>query len=286
MRLTNVRPTHQGAPVAQLFRLGCAGVAVIAIAALTSIGLYAVVAGGVLFGAPGARSTPVAVPFLVTIQAAPITPTVVPIPSSTPMPSSLIPGLAQAPAPALVPPSPAASTVEGRPMTTAAPSSSTPVAAVLTPSPYGAASPRVEGPATPAQAELGHQAIHEGLMLEIVEIEPGWQARAADGALIRGRDGLDLLTIHVRLVNRTAELRYAADSDIVLVADDGARFAPRQVPPLREPHLLTLPVPPGDGVRGWLTYDVPAGSTPRRLQWSPTRPDRPRAEATFMLTLP
>ena len=43
-----------------LVRLGCAAVAVIAIAALTSIGLYAVVAGGVLFGAPSPRATPAA----------------------------------------------------------------------------------------------------------------------------------------------------------------------------------------------------------------------------------
>jgi hypothetical protein len=73
---------------------------------------------------------------------------------------------------------------------------------------------------------------------------------------------------------------------VALVAEDGARLAPRQVPPLRDPHLLTVPVPPGDSVRGWLTYETPAGTAPQRLQWSPTRPDRPRAEATYILALP
>jgi hypothetical protein len=90
----------------------------------------------------------------------------------------------------------------------------------------------------------------------------------------------------VRLANETAELRYVSEADLVLVADDGTRVAPRQAPPVREPRMLTLPVPPHDAVRGWLTYEVPAGQEPRRLQWSPTRPDRPRAEATYLLPLP
>jgi hypothetical protein len=55
---------------------------------------------------------------------------------------------------------------------------------------------------------------------------------------------------------------------------------------LHEPHLLTVPVPPGDTVRGWLTYDNLAGTTPHRLQGSPTRPDGPRADATSLLSLP
>ena len=264
----------------QLFRLGCAGVAVIAVAALTSIGLYAVVAGGVPFGAPSPRATPGAPTVLVTIQAAPVTPTLLPIPTWTPMPSSLIPGLGQPPAPALVAPSPAASS------TTLAQASSTPPPVALTASPAGAASPSTEGTANSAPPEVARQASHDGLTLEVVEAARSWQATGADGAPIGGRDGFELLTVHVRLVNRASDVRYVADSDIVVVADDGARFASRQVPPLREPYLLTLPVPPGDGVRGWLTYEVPAGSLPRRLQWSPTTPDRPRAETTFILALP
>ena len=101
-----------------------------------------------------------------------------------------------------------------------------------------------------------------------------------------GSCGSELVTVHVRLVNEAAEIRYVADTDLVLVADDGARLSPRQTPPLREPHLLTVPVPPREPVRGWLTFDVPAGLEPRRLQWSPTRPDRPRADATYLLDLP
>ena len=248
-----------------LVRLGCAAVALLAIAALTSIGLYAVVAGGVLFGAPGPRATPAAPPVLVTIQAAPVTPTPVVIPSSTPMPTSLIPGLGQPAVSALAPPSQS-------PVVTTSPAAATRPPAV-------AASPAV-------QPEPGRQAVHEGLTLEIVEVERGWQPRMPDGSPARTRDGQELLTVHVRLVNRAAELRFATDADLVLVADDGARYAPRQAPPPREPHLLTVPVPPGDTVRGWLTYEMPAGAAPHRLQWSPTRPDRPRAEATYLLGLP
>ena len=247
-----------------LFRLGCAAVAMITIAALTSIGLYSMVAGGVLFGAPSARSTPAAAPVLVTIQAAPVTPTVVPIPTSTPMPASLIAGVG----PALAAPSSAGAA-------TPSPAPAPPAVAVASP----LATP-------PVQAESGRQAIHEGLTLEVVEIERGWQPRQPDGSLVRVRDGQELTAVHVRLVNRAAELRFAADSDLVLVGDDGARYSAQQAPPLREPHLLTVPVLPGDTVRGWLTYEAPAGAAPHRLQWSPTRPDRPRAEATYLLALP
>jgi hypothetical protein len=139
--------------VPYLVRLGCAAVAVIAIAALTTIGLYAVVAGGVLFGAPNPRATPSSPPVLVTIQAAPVTPTAVLIPTSTPMPSSLIPGLGQPAVSALAPPSsPAAATA----------------------SPAGVASPPAVLASPTVQSEPGRQVAHDGLMLEIVEVERGW----------------------------------------------------------------------------------------------------------------
>lgn len=265
--------------MSSIIRLGCAAVALVAIAALTSIGLYSVVAGGVLFGAPSPRSTTFAPPVLVTIQAAPATPTIAPLPTSTPMPSSLISNLNQPPGPALAPPA-------ASPAPATQPPATAPAAPVATPSPPAPASPRPEQSATAAPPEAARQATHDGLLLEIIEIERGWQAHLPDGTPLRGRDGLELLTVHVRLVNRTAELRFASDGDLLLVADDGARLTPRQAPPLREPHLLTVPVPPGDTVRGWLTYDSPAGTTLRRLQWSPTRPDHPRADATYLLSLP
>ena len=244
-----------------LIRLGCAAVAVVAIAALTSIGLYAVVAGGVLFGAPSPRTTSALAPVLVTIQAAPATPTTVLLPTSTPMPSSLIPGLGQPPAAALaLPASPGAA---------AATPATAQTLALATPPAAGAASPQVAPMAATAPPDGGRQAIHDGLALEVVEVECAWQARQPDSTPARGREGQELLTVHVRLVNRTPKLRFAADGDLLLVADDGARLTPRQAPPLREPHLLTVPVPPGDVVRGWLTYDAPAGTAPRRLRRPP-----------------
>jgi hypothetical protein len=126
--------------------------------------------------------------------------------------------------------------------------------------------------------------VHDGLTLEIVEVERGWQA-ASDGSSPRRNDAPELLTVQVRLSNESTDLRYLADTDLVLVAEDGARLSPRQATPQREPHLLTVPVPGHDSVRGWLTYEIPGGVEPKRLQWSPTRPDRPRAEATYLLAL-
>src|SRR5690349_7653837 len=46
-----------GTLVPQIFRLGCAGMVLILIAALTSVGLYAMVAGGVPWAGTGARTT-------------------------------------------------------------------------------------------------------------------------------------------------------------------------------------------------------------------------------------
>jgi hypothetical protein len=149
-----------------------------------------------------------------------------------------------------------------------------------------AASAPADSTDVPAVASAPERASHDGLTLEIVEVERNWQVRGPDGSVVQRRDGSDLVTIHVRLSNEAAEIRFLADTDLVLVGDDGARLAPRQIAPLREPHLLTVPIPPHDSVRGWLTYDVPAGVEPRRVQWSPTRPDRPRADATYLLPLP
>jgi hypothetical protein len=134
--------------------------------------------------------------------------------------------------------------------------------------------------------ELGRQAAHEGITLEIVELDRGWQATGSDGSPLRQKPGFELLTVHVKLTNDAAEVGFVSDADLLLVSDDGSRYAPRQAPPLRGPHLLTLPVLPNDAVRGWLTYEVPVGLDLHRLQWSPTRPDRPRAEKTYLLTLP
>src|SRR4051794_40569940 len=77
------RSHRGGAPMApgsahtlrQLVRLACAAFALLLIAGLTSIGLYSVVAGGLLNNLPAARSALNGVPVLVQIQAGQATPT-------------------------------------------------------------------------------------------------------------------------------------------------------------------------------------------------------------------
>ena len=303
----------------QVFRLGCAGAALIVIAALTSVGLYAVVAGGVPWAGVAIRTAPGGVPVLVTIQAAQSTPTLAltSTPVATPGPGRPAAQAATAgaqasatgaPGPALAPPAAAPTPTDARqpadtrqpsdprqptdtrqPSDTRQPAATAAIAAAAganAQAPATTTSARAETPTPSAPPDPSQQATHDGLSLEIVEIERGWQATGSDSALIRRRDGSDLLTVQVRFSNEAGELRFVNDADLVLVADDGARLAPRQTAPQREPRLLTVPAPPHEAVRGWLTYDVPAGLEPRRLQWSPTRPDRPRADATYLLTLP
>jgi hypothetical protein len=270
--------------VPHLVRMILAGVAVTLIGAMASVGLYAVVVGGMLFGATAARPAALAAPVLVTIQAIPTTPTAIPIPSSTPIPSSLIPGLARQPGPALAAPLSTAVDLRIEPTGTPAAQMASPSS---TPTVFPTVPTVVRDPASPvAQVGTSRQAVHDGVTLEIVDVQRGWQPDSPGGLPSPTRTAGELFAVQVRLTNGAVELRFAADLDLALVLDDGARLAPRPVPPLREPHLLTLPMLAGDAVRGWLTYQVPAGSSARSLQWSPTRPDRPRAEATYLLALP
>jgi hypothetical protein len=273
--------------VPQVVRMGCAGIAVIVIAALTSIGLFAVVAGGLPFGTVSPRAVAGGAPVLVTIQALPVTPTVQAMPTGTLAPASLIPA-PSGPARAAQ----AAPTANG---TLAAQPSPLPIAAAAgTPmtapqaSPAAQASPLPDAQPADASAPPSPQntVTHDGLSLEVVELDRRWQPTVADNATALGREPADILTVHVRFANRSGDVRYVADADVLLVADDGARFAPRLSAPQREPRLLTVPVSASDGLRGWLTYEVPAGTSLRGVQWSPTRPDRPRAEATYLVGLP
>lgn len=273
----------------QIVRFGCAGVAVIIIAALTSVGLYAVLTGGFPFAGPAPKPVSGGAQVLVTIQASQPTPT--PPSASTPTPAggSGAPGSPSAPASALAAPAAPAPTAT-------IPPTATPTVAPLQTPPVGA-SPGAAA-ASPAAGPVRHgvgsvslpdparQTTYEGLAAEIIEIERGWQPTDVTGAPIRLRDGAELVTVHMRMTNNAPEARYVSENDLVLVSEDGARYAPRQSGPQREPRLLTTPLLPSDIVRGWLTFETQAGLPTRRLQWSPTRPDRPRAETAFNLTLP
>jgi hypothetical protein len=269
--------------VPPVVRLGCAGVAVIAIAALTSIGLFAVVAGGLPFGTVATRAAASGAPVLVTIQALPPTPTGAAFPTATAVPASLIPARAIQPPPA--PTAPPTSQPASQPVgPSAQAATSTPV-----PSPKPLASPQPETPpAAPATtaSDPERTATHDGLLLELAGSEHGWQPATTEAAPGPGREAAELLTIDLRFTNQAGDVRYVADADVLLVGDDGSRYAPRQTGAHREPRLLTVPVPANDSLRGWLTYEVPPGTALRGLQWSPTRPDRPRAEATYMIGLP
>lgn len=269
----------------QLVRLGCAGLAAVVIAALTSIGLYAVVAGQVFTVGAAARPQSNLPPVLVTIQAGPGSATPLPTATETPMPASLLGGPVASSGVAAPAPTP----IETRATSTA---TAAPTPALGTPTPPAATSANgaasspaaVAGPAD--RRELPRQVLHDGLALEILSAERDWQATLPDGTPRRPREGMHLVTILVRFSNGTAEARHVADADLTLVGEDGSRFTPLPTGPAREPRTLTVPVLPGDVIRGWLTYEVPAGEQPVRLQWSPTRPDRPRAETAFLLGVP
>lgn len=289
----------------QTLRFGCLGVVIMLIAAFSTIGVYALVAGAITWNGAGARTVSAGAPVLVTIQAVQMTPTPASAASTTPGPAALLAGalppVHAAPAPAAVTsttvpvasgPAPVLQTPAPSPAVLAAQPGGAPSITDSIPAPQAAqlsstqATVPAAPPMQPAAASQPPSAAHDGLKLEVVEVERGWQALAPDGSPLVPRDGWQTITVHVRLASSVTDLRYVADGDLLLVSADGARFTPRQGAGLREPRLPTLPLPAGDSVRGWLTYEVPAGAAIGRLQWSPTRPDRPRADVTYALALP
>jgi hypothetical protein len=122
--------------------------------------------------------------------------------------------------------------------------------------------------------------------VEILDIEHGWTPRNFDGSPIGVQTDLDVVTLLLQLTNTSGELRYIGEDDLLLVGTDGSRYAPRPLPIAREPRLITMPVLPGDVVRGWQTYAVPPGITIARAQWNPSRGDRTPAAAAYNLELP
>jgi len=305
--------------VRQLARLGCAALALLLIAGLTSIGLYSVVAGGLLNNMPVGRSSSGNAPVLVTIQAGSATPTPATAAGelATPGPT---PVSRAAPAPAAPPPAtgpaaagaasasgstPAAAPTAGTTSASSTPAASAPGRAPTAPTGANqagaddaAAAPTRPAPgspaqtsASPAQASAGQpvanrRATHEGLAAEIVDVEHGWAPINIDGSPIAVQAGLDIVTVMVQLTNTSGELRYVAESDLLLVGSDGSRYAPRAMPLAREPRVLTMPILPGDSVRGWQTYAVPPGVTVARAQWNPSRNDRASSGAAYALDLP
>ena len=242
----------------QLARLGCAGLALITIATLTSIGLYAVLSGSVLTPGPTGRTSAGGAPVLVTIQAG----------SSTATPGTTA---------ATEPPTP-----QPRPASVLAPPGS-PVAAS---SGGAAADGGSQSAATRPQTEPSRQATYQGLVVELLELARGWQPIGFDGVALTVQPNTDVLTVLVQMTNRSNDVRFVGDADVVLVGSDGSRYAARPNPLAREPRLLTTPLLPGDILRGWQTYLVPQGVTITRAQWNPARSDRLPADAAFPLDLP
>jgi hypothetical protein len=251
--------------VRQLARLGCAGLALITIATLTSIGLYAIVAGGVLAPGPTTKTTTGGAPVLVTIQAGPSTAT---------------PGTTAA----TEPPTPLP-----RPATILAPPGAAPAASSGGAPPDGNTTTRVDGNAQAAGArppgEPSRQATYQGVTIEVVEVARGWQPIGFDGVALAVQPDMDVVTVLVQITNRSNEVRFVSDADVILVGSDGSRYATRPAPLAREPHLLTTPLMAGDVVRGWQTYLLPQGTTITKAQWNPTRADRLPADAAFTLEL-
>jgi hypothetical protein len=117
-------------------------------------------------------------------------------------------------------------------------------------------------------------------------MERDWKPTNLDGSAVAVKPGLEAVTVLVQVTSQTAELRFVGEWDVILVGPDGGRYAPRPAPVAREPGLLQMPVIGGDVVRGWLSYVVPSGTSLAWVQWSPTRPDRPGADAAYALELP
>ena len=191
-------------------------------------------------------------------------------------------------------------TVAGPGVATSAPGPATPSSAqaqAATPVPTGPTAS--ETPAVPRAATVSaaatsplsrveprQRATHDGLMVEILEVERDWRPTNLEGSAVVVQPGLEVTAVHVQVTSQSAELRFIGGADLILVDPDGGRYAPRPAPLAREPRLLQMPVLGGDVVRGWLSYVVPSGTSLVWAQWSPSRPDRPGPDAAYALELP
>ena len=298
-----------------LARLVSAALALLIIAGLTSTGLYAIVAGGLFNTAAVGRSGNGGAPVLVTIQAgsSTATPSTTAGDVGTPGPTPGIRGGVALASPGAVAPGPAssgsapttsgasaasgASTASGSGASGSGSSGSGPStggagAGASSNAPDGPSAARrgarsgQPGPTGGQQSSSGPGASHEGLAAEIVDVEHDWQPINLDGTSIGVQAGLDIVTVWLQMTNTSGELRYVGEGDLLLVGADGTRYAPRPSPLAREPRMLTMPILPGDVVRGWQTFAVPPGVTIARAQWNPSRADRTPAGAAFNLELP
>jgi hypothetical protein len=238
-----------------------AGLALIAITALTTVGLYAIVEGGLGVRGAAGRSSGGGVPLLVTIQAGPATGTPAAVAAETPTVAA--PGAAR-PAPAPASTAGATTASATAPQATASVQAPTPAQALETPAAERATVVAVLPPSS--RVEPRQRATHDGLVVEILEVERDWKPTNLDGSSVAVQPRLEIAAVLVQISSQSPELRFLDGSDLILVGPDGARFAPRPSPLAREPRLLRMPVLPGDVVRGWLTYVVPSGTRTTRAR--------------------
>jgi hypothetical protein len=264
-------------------RAVCAGLALVIIASLTSIGLYAIVVGGLTPIGSAGRSTSIGVPLLITIQAGTATLTPLAPATETPVVTSLRPApvvIATAgPAPTAAATTATATTFDGIIQPRATAGSGPPTA-------DGPRPDETARPAVSSRVETRRKVSHDGLQVEIVELERAWTPTALDGSPLAIQTGLEVVAALVQVTSQSGDLRFIGADDLILVGAEGVRFAPRPVPVAREPRLLTMPVLGGDVVRGWLSYVVPSGTSLAWAQWNPSRPDRPAGDAAYALELP
>ena len=123
------------------------------------------------------------------------------------------------------------------------------------------------GPSTEPPADAASPA--EGLAVTVLAIERGWRGDRFE----RPRPGMEFATVEVRLENGDARPRRFFRSDFTVVTANGVRWHSAVV---RDPALDTRLVPGRCFVRGWLTFQVPAGIPLVELRWDPI-PGAPHA---------
>lgn len=88
------------------------------------------------------------------------------------------------------------------------------------------------------------------------------------GGGARPEEGLEVFAVRVELVNASHEpsLNYRSNQWKLYDAE-GFAFEPVWGPTNRQPRLSEGYLTPGTNVRGWITFHLPAGAVPGRVQF-------------------
>lgn len=120
------------------------------------------------------------------------------------------------------------------------------------------------GPTGPVGTVTGQTGTFAGIQVTLLQVESPWDP--PPDAVVEPDPGFAFATAEIRYVNGSAQSRMYDTFEFELRAA-GQAWGPD--PGWRAPDLDGGTLQPGGSATGWITVQIPAGSTPTHLLWTP-----------------